>query len=114
MVGAAGRQLAIAPPTVMSLSATQRFSFSINGFGFRLPNSDAFKSKFSYDAEIRDSTVSNGDPYAAEFTILQGDMKILEPERGTSGGYTFDLADAETVGVNPNLSAQKVSIFPLR
>ena len=86
----------------------------INGFGFRSPDSDAFKSEFSYDAEFRDSTVSNGDPYAAEFTILQGDMKILEPERGTPGGYTFDFADAEAVGVNPNLSAQKVSIFPLR
>jgi hypothetical protein len=86
----------------MSFSTTQRSSiFRINGFGFRSPESDAFKSELSYDAEFRDSTVSNGDPYAAEFPIFQGDMKILEPERGISGRYTFDFGGCGNCGRLP-------------
>jgi hypothetical protein len=66
------------------------------------------------EADCRDSVEGNGHPHTTQFRKLQSEMNVFEPKGGALGGYSFNSADAESTRIYPDLTEQKVFIFPLR
>src|ERR1039457_4891704 len=83
------------------------------GRGFGQPDVEAGQCELSQKADLGETIDSDENPLAINFSVLQSDVKVGEPKGGTFGRHSLDLANAETVSIDPNLPAQKVFIFPL-